>query len=154
MIPAAAGACRRTPLPTVHIAPEMPTSAPPVPETSASQVEALRLRADALHRCAAECCRQHERIARLMNKELTPTEQRVQAAVVALCHEALTNIAADYERCGARVHPTGDDEAWWRKANAVWLASREYVRRNRLSQLVGRRASDQNPTKFGELQMD
>ena len=132
----------------------MPTSAPPAPETSAAQVEALRLRADALHRCAAECCRQHERIARLMNKELTPTEQRVQAAVVALCHEALTNIAADYEKCGARVHPTGDDEAWWRKANAIWLASREYVRRNRLSQLVGRRASDQTPVKFGELQMD
>jgi hypothetical protein len=132
----------------------MPTSAPPAPRSPAAQVDALRLRADALYRCAAECCRQHERLARLLNRELTPTEQRIQSEVVSLCHEALTEIAADYERCGARVHPSGDDEAWWHKANAIWLAGREYVRRNRLSELVGRRTSDQTPEKFGELQMD
>ena len=132
----------------------MPTSAPPAPKSSASQTEALRLRADALYRCAAECARQHERIARLMDKDLTPTEQRIQSEVVALCDEALTEISADYEKCSARVHPTGDDEAWWRKANAVWLASREYLRRNHLSDLIGRRASDQTPEKFGEMQMD
>ena len=132
----------------------MPTSAPPASKPSAEQVDALRLRADALYRCAVECCRQHERIARLMDKELTPIEQRIQGEVVALCDEALTEIAADYEKCGARVHPSGDDVGWWQKANAIWLASREYIRRHRLSELVGRRASDQNPTKFGELQMD
>ena len=117
-------------------------------------IDALRLRADALYRCAAECARQHERIARLMDKELTPIEQRIQGEVVALCDEALTEIATDYEKCGAQVPPTGDDQGWWQKANAIWLASREYIRRNRLSDLVGRRASDQNPLKFGELQMD
>jgi hypothetical protein len=133
----------------------MPTSAPPAPKSSSpSQTEALRLRADALYRCALECARQHERIARLMDKELTPTEQRIQREVVALCDEALTEISSDYEKCSARVHPTGDDETWWRKANAVWLASREYLRRNRLSDLVGRRASDQTREKFGEMQMD
>ena len=134
----------------------MTISAPPAPKSSASpsQTEALRLRADALYRCAAECARQHERIARLMDKDLTPTEQRIQSEVVALCDEALTEISADYEKCSARVHPTGDDEAWWHKANAIWLASREYLRRSRLSELVGRRASDQTPEKFGEMQMD
>lgn len=132
----------------------MPTSAPPATKPSAAQVAALQLRADALYRCAVECCRQHERIARLLDKELTPIEQRIQGEIVALCDEALTEIATDYETCGARVHPTGEDEEWWRKANAIWLASREYIRRHRLSELVGRRASDQNPAKFGELQMD
>ena len=132
----------------------MPTLAPPAPKTTAAQVDALRLRADALYRCAAECGRQHERIAQLMDKELTPVEQRIQTQVAQLCDEALAEIADDYKECGARVHPTGDDEGWWHKANAIWLASREYLRRNRLSELVGRRASDQTPEKFGEMQMD
>ncbi len=132
----------------------MPTTAPTAAKLSASQTDALRLRADALYRCAVECARQHERIARLMDKELTPIEQRIQTEVARLCDEALTEIAADYEKCGARVHPTGDDELWWHKANALWLASREYVRRSRLSELVGRRTSDQTPAKFGEMQMD
>ena len=132
----------------------MPTSTPPSRKLSASQVAELRLHADALYRCALECSRQHERIARLMDKEMTAAEQRIQTEVVRLCDEALTEIATDYEKCGARVHPTGDDELWWHKANAIWLASREYIRRNRLSDLVGRRASDQNAAKFGELQMD
>ena len=132
----------------------MPSSAPPAPKSPAAQLDALRLRADALFRCATECGRQHERIVRLKDTELTPTEQRIQGAVVALCHEALTEVVADYEKCGARLHPTGDDEAWWHKANAVWLASRAYLRRSRLSELVGRRASDQNAARFGELQMD
>jgi hypothetical protein len=132
----------------------MPSSAPSAPKTAASQIVALRMRADALFRCAAECCRQHERIARAQDRELTPTEQRIQTEVVRLCDAALTEIADDYEKCGARVHPTGDDEMWWRKANALWLSSREYIRRNRLSDLVGRRTSDQTPAKFGELQMD
>ena len=132
----------------------MPTSTPSATKSSPSQVADLRLRADALYRCAVECCRQHERIARLMDKELTATEQRIQTEVITLCDEALTEIATDYEKCGARVHPTDADESWWHKANAIWLASREYIRRNRLSDLVGRRASDQNATKFGELQMD
>lgn len=132
----------------------MPTSAPPLPKSPAAQIEELRLRADALYRCAAECGRQHERIARLMDKELTPVEQRIQAEVAGLHDEALAELAEDYKECGASVHPTGDDESWWHKANAIWLASREYLRRNRLSELVGRRASDQTPEKFGEMQMD
>lgn len=132
----------------------MPTSAPPSPKSPAAQTAALRLRADALYRCAAECARQHERIVQLMDKELTPIEGRIQAEVARLCKEALAEISEDYKECGARVHPTGDDEEWWHKANAIWLAGREYLRRNRLSDLVGRRASDQTPEKFGELQMD
>jgi hypothetical protein len=120
----------------------------------ATQTDALRLRADALFRCSAECARQHERIARLMDKELTPAEQRIQSRVAGLCDDALAEIAEDYKTCSARVHPTGDDEEWWRRANGIWLASREYLRRNQLSDLVGRRASDQTPEKFGEMQMD
>ena len=145
------------PLPLIM--PKTTTAPPSLDPTSMaapdeSPVDALRLRADALYRCAVECARQHERLARLMDQELTPTEQRISAEVVALCDQALTEISGDYERCGARVHPTGDDEQWWRKANALWQAGREYLRRHRLSDLIGRRASDQNPEKFGELQMD
>ena len=138
----------------------MPTSAPPagapaaVNNPSAASVDTLRLRADALYRCAAECARQHERIVRMMDKELTPIEQRIQAEVAGLCKEALAEISEDYKECSARVHPTGEDERWWQKANAIWLAGREYLRRNHLSELVGRRASDQTPEKFGEMQMD
>lgn len=98
----------------------------------------LCAKADALYRAAAECCRQHERIARLVAREAPDDEQRSAYAQVDHCDRALTAMTAAYEKCGARLHPDGDDEAWWKRANALWHASREYARRHVETERAGR----------------
>lgn len=130
----------------------MPNSvAPPAPH----QVDSIRQRADALYRTAAECCHQHERLARLMHKSPTAVEQRISAQVVRLCDDALAQITADYERCAARACLEGDDAAWWHKANTLWQSAREYARRHRLSDLVSNGSSGAHPAvMLGEMQVD
>jgi hypothetical protein len=44
------------------------------------------------------------------------------------CDEVLGDLVAVYEQT-AKVVPTGADAGWWHRANALWLASREYLRR-------------------------
>ncbi len=90
----------------------------------------VRSRADALYRAAVECCRQHDRSARLSSAADDPElEQRHHDAMCKMCDGSLTEMADAYTRAAAGLHPA-TDEAWWHKANALWHASREYARRH------------------------
>jgi len=123
-------------------------------EEPQSQVEAICAKADTLFRAACECCRQHERLARVLEVSTIDAEQRTATELVKLCDAALAKAAAAYEKATVRAHPNGDDEAWWHKANALWYASREYLRRNFESARASRRLAPQSATKLGELHMD
>jgi hypothetical protein len=123
------------------------TAAAAGPDASESPAAALCARADALFRAACECYRQHERVARLVGQSDDDAEQKAAYAMVEHCDRTLESMAAAYERASARVHPDGDDEVWWRKANALWHASREYARRQRESERVAKRANGANGTR-------
>jgi hypothetical protein len=123
-------------------------------EEPLSPIEAICAKADTLFRSACECCRQHERLARMVEISTVDAEQRTTTELVKLCDAALAKAAAAYEKCTARAHPNGDDEAWWHKANALWYASREYLRRNSESERASRHLNPQSATTFGELHMD
>jgi hypothetical protein len=111
-------------------------------------------RADALYRCALEACRQHERMARLVRISACAAEQRAAAGLVALCDEALVELAALYERAAQRAHPDKHD-ACWHAANGLWLASREYARRTRTSRNAGRDIAEQHDAaRLAELALD
>jgi hypothetical protein len=110
--------------------------------------------ADALFRAACECCRQHERLAKMVEISELDAEHRTANDLVRLCDAALDQAVSAYEKTTSRAHPDGDDEAWWHKANALWSASREYLLRHTASDRASRRVSPQAPTKLGELQMD
>ena len=112
-------------------------------------------RADALFRCAVECCRQHERRARLMERGALQTEQRAAQALVTLCDQALAELTACYERAADRAHPTNENGCW-RAANGLWMASREYARRQRTSTRAARGIADtgEHSTRLAELTMD
>lgn len=97
-------------------------------EIELSPVERLRVRADALCRAANEACHQHERMARLARNPALQAEHTLATEMCKLCDRALQEMAAAYEQASAKLHPTGDHEAWWHKANALWHASREYLR--------------------------
>ncbi|HET7456469.1 MAG TPA: hypothetical protein VFJ74_02375 [Gemmatimonadaceae bacterium] len=121
----------------------------------AATATTLCAKADALYRAAVECCRQHERVARLVEREASDEEQRAAYAQVDHCDRALLEMSVAYEKCGARLHPDGDDEAWWKRANALWHASREYARRQgdsvRFNRSVG---VDHEPEALGQLNIE
>jgi hypothetical protein len=133
------------------------TATAPSSSPSPSPVEALRDRADALYRCAAECCRQHERSAKLGLKDVNGTERRSADSVVKLCDEALVEATDTYEKAAGRAPAMSEeDEAWWHNANLLWLASREYTRRQRCCDGLSRlgKSTDHSASLLGELALE
>ena len=122
---------------------------------AASPAAALCCKADALYRAAAECCRQHERIARLVTKSDDDGEEKAAYAVVDHCDQMLAEMAAAYEKAAARAHPNGPDSEWWHKANTLWHASREYARRHSVSDRAARRScTTRQPDSLATLNME
>lgn len=82
-------------------------------------------------RAVAECCRQHERWARLCDRsDVDDAEFRAWQVIVVASNQLLAGAIAAYETSAPTLHPDGDDEVWWRKANALWHAGREWARRH------------------------
>src|SRR5687768_9529525 len=110
-------------------------------------------KADALFRFASECCRQHRRYASLVDHDVSESEQHAALRLVALCDELLTEHVEAYERRAAN-EQQHRDEPWWRKANALWMASREYARRHRVSDMDSRRLAAHDARKLGRLALE
>lgn len=117
-------------------------------------VQSVRDAADALFRAANECCHQHDRVSRVHAK--SELEDELQAAQQSCdhCDEVLQTLAAAYEQTAAAVHPTGDDEGWWHRANALWLASNEYLRRNSGNDSEGQQWKDHSSDRLDALHME
>ena len=128
---------------------------PAANEIERDPVAAFFRRADALYRCAVECCRQHERLSALVGRDALQVEQRAARSLVALCDEALVELAACYERAASRAHPEKENGCW-RAANALWLAAREYARRQRTSTRAARGIADggEHSARFTEIALD
>ena len=112
--------------------------------------------ADALHRWATEACHQHDRYARLQAQTSEAVELRAAIALVRQCDATLCDIVKRYEKAAADRRPPGDD-AWWHCANALWLASREYVRRHQGCDRAERSVANgrqHSAERFGELQLN
>jgi hypothetical protein len=115
----------------------------------------VRSRADALYRAAVECCRQHDRAAKLHRDDGEPElEHRHMDALCAMCEGSLTAMSEAYEAAAANVHPERD-EPWWHKANAMWHASREYGRRHAGCDALSRmRSGKHSPEQLQTMQME
>jgi hypothetical protein len=133
-----------------------PASYTAADETGRDPMTVFYQKADALYRCAIECCRQHERLARLVERGALPAEQRAAQSLVHLADEALRDLAAAYERAAAKGHPDSKDGCW-QAANALWMASREYARRANTSDRAGRgigETGDHSSARLTELALD
>jgi hypothetical protein len=119
-------------------------------------LDVLRVRADRLARAARESCHQHRRCASYCERDdVDATELAAMLELAALADRQLGEAAEAYAKAGAKLHPDGDDAAWWRKANALWQASREHVRRHAIGDGLARRvASDHSAEKLGELHVE
>jgi hypothetical protein len=115
----------------------------------------VRTRADALYRAAVECCRQHDRAARLHQGSAEPElEHKHVDALCAMCDGSLSEMSAAYESAAASVHPDGD-ETWWHKANSMWHASREYARRHAgCDDLSHRLSAKHDPKQLSAMQLE
>jgi hypothetical protein len=116
-----------------------------------SEVEIVRDAADALYRAAAECCHQHERVSRVHGKSDVTAE--LEAAVEACdhCDDVLGKLSVAYEQAAATLKPTGKDEGWWHRANALWLASREYLRRHSFTERASRDLKSHDSDQLDQL---
>jgi hypothetical protein len=126
----------------------------PVPETPQDPMTQVLTRADALYRAAVECCRQHDRAARLHNSSEPELEHQHVDALCAMCDGSLSEMSQAYSDAAGNVHPA-HDENWWHKANSLWHASREYERRHAGCDALSRRVSAKHDAEqFTSMQME
>jgi hypothetical protein len=121
------------------------------PERPKSAVEATRDAADAMFRAARECCHQHDRVARIVTKSAVEEEVRDAQVACEQCDAALDARVSAYEEIAADVRPADGDGEWWRRANALWLAGREYLRRNGCCDAATKELKHHGPERLGAL---
>lgn len=105
----------------------MPTKS--APRASRPSPTPVRDASDALVRAANESCHQHGRLTRILGHGLDDLELEGVADVVELCDRLLASATTRYEET-AKDGPGKVPEDVWHAANALWMASREYSRRN------------------------
>jgi hypothetical protein len=135
--------------------PNRPSKTPASKQPPTDPLLLVRNRADALYRAAIECCRQHDRAAKLHQADVEPElEHKHQDALCKMCDGSLSEMSAAYEAAAANVHPERD-EAWWHKANSMWHASREYARRHAGCDDVSRKLSGKHdPAQLASMQLE
>lgn len=108
-----------------------PESAEPV-----ADYDALPCR-DALGRTAAEACRQHERLARLIEMGVANSELAAAHAMVDMIDLALEETVQEFERKCAK-SPSAVSADVRQSANTMWLAARQYLKRHSMAERASR----------------
>lgn len=119
-------------------------------------LDRLRAAADRLARAATECGHQHERWAALCERsDVEDAEFRSWQVMVVASDQLLATAIAAYETCAPKLHPDGEDETWWRRANAMWHAGREWSRRHeRADYDAARLRTHHTSVELGALAVD
>jgi len=123
-------------------------------DAPSSPVAAARDAADAMYRAATECCHQHDRVSRIIAKSTIEDELDAVQRLCDGCTETLASLVKSYAETAASVHPTGIDEGWWHRANALWQASREYLRRSSCCDKSTRELKQHDRDRLGALHAD
>jgi hypothetical protein len=123
-------------------------SAAPAPEIPASALAV----ADALCRSAAECCRQHDRVARIVERSDVETEVNFAQEFCEVMHDGLARVLDTYERAVAQ--DPGTEEVWRQRANALWHAGRDYLRRHNECDQAARRLQRHDSQLLATLAME
>lgn len=133
--------------------PKMKQRRTAAPAAAAAAEPTVCDKADTLFRSAAECCRQHRRYARLVEMETDDSEQRAALRLVATSDEQLAEAAARYETACVKANGNRKDD-WWRTANSLWHACREYARRHSSSDRSSGEFRAHDASKLTALNVD
>lgn len=109
--------------------------------------------ADALGRTSAETCRQHERLARLMALRVSQSELAAAYAMVDTIDLALAECVRDFEKCCAKT-PVSDDAELRQRANALFIAARDYLRRHSIAEKASHQLAHHDAEKLGVLKFE
>ncbi|HEY0930870.1 MAG TPA: hypothetical protein VGE27_13190 [Gemmatimonas sp.] len=107
---------------------------------------------DTLARTAAETCRQHERLSKLMALAVSTNELQAAHAMVDTIDLALAEAVKDFEKKCAKVPVTEAGEVR-SAANAMWLSAREYLRRHSIAEKASRLITQGDDT-LGDLHFE
>ena len=110
--------------------------------------------ADALGRTAAETCRQHERLAHLMELRVSQSELAAAYAMVDTVDLALAECVKDFEKCCGKTTPVSDEPELRQRANALWLAAREYLRRHSIAEKESHQLAHHDAERLGVLKFE
>jgi hypothetical protein len=113
-------------------------------------VDLFQAHADALFRTARECCHQHDRFARVIQRTRVPEEETAAQHFVELADDTLAEFVAAYEKVAATVDAPKESDVW-RGANSLWIASREVARRHKDTDEMTRRFSKHTRDELGAL---
>lgn len=131
----------------------MPRSKQSAPVTGDNPaVDGPRGPADRLFRAATESVRQRERYASLVALGVSEEEQKGALSIACLCDEILVTTIRAYE--ALPTNGVSKDEEWYRRAIALWHASREYQRRHGECDRKTKRISSHSPAELGELALE
>jgi hypothetical protein len=108
--------------------------------------------ADALCRSAAECCRQHDRVARIVERSDVEVEVTFAQHFCEVMHEGLGKLLAAYDE--ATASNPGDGPAWRARANALALATRDYLRRHNACDQAARKLHRHDSQLLATLAME
>lgn len=122
-----------------------------IEQAQLSDVDCARITADAVYRAALDAWHHHERLSRLVGRPTIELEHRMARDMCKLCDRALQEMALAYERAAAKLHPEQADAEWWHKANALWHAAREYLRRHAACDRLASRTSAHSAEELAEL---
>lgn len=125
----------------------------PAPRISQPSAHPVRDAADALYRSARECCHQHERLSRLIAVQADDQEFNTAWDITELCEAQLVDRTAAYEETAA-LGRGKDSEEWWRAANNLWMACREYSRRHASSNSSATRRRRHGAEELKEISLD
>lgn len=131
--------------------PKSRQDAAPTTRELKTPVQLARDAADSMARAAVECCHQHDRVSRVHGKSDQDAEIVAAQKSCDHCDETLSSLSDSYHETAASVHPKGADEQWWRLANALWLASREYLRRHSFTDTASRDLKSHDQDQLGQL---
>jgi hypothetical protein len=121
--------------------------------TELTGLDSARIAADAMLRAALECCHQHDRFARLVERPALEIEHRAADDLCARATQGLAHLAETYCESAKDLRVNGGpDEEWWHRANALWHASREFGRRQ-ASGNGTRRSTKHDSEALGDLVM-
>ena len=131
-----------------------PTLETPAIDPNITTIDVLRAKADGLFRIATECIRQQDRCAHLGSLSCAQTEKRLSQSAARQSIEALASMLEAYEKSSSTLKVDSANEAWWRKANAIWMAAREFARRHSGTDAASKNIESSDAGRFGELALD
>lgn len=115
-------------------------------------IDGPRAPADRLYRAAAECVRQRQRYAALVEAGAQEGEQKAILQVACLCDEVLLDSIEHYE--GSPATGAVKDEEWYRKAIQMWQASRDYERRHRAMDQSIRKMANHSSEEIKQMALE